>query len=64
MHNDRGEPMTAAGFVDLLAQLGRDRSLSRPRVSNDSRFSEACFKTVSTSLTSRGRFRDLAHARR
>lgn len=64
VHNDRGAPMTAAGFVDLLAQLGMDRSLSRPRVSNDNPFSEACFKTVKYQPDYPGRFRDLSHARR
>ena len=38
VHNDRGAPMTATGFIDLLAELRVDRSLSRPRVSNDNPF--------------------------
>jgi len=38
--------MTALGFVDMLAQLGVERSKSRPRVSNDNPFSESCFKTI------------------
>lgn len=63
VHNDRGAPMTAIGFVDLLAQLGVERSLSRPRVSNDNPFSEACFKTVKYQPDYPGRFRDAAHAR-
>jgi putative transposase len=46
VHNDRGAPMTASGFVDMLAQLGVERSKSRPRVSNDNPFSESCFKTI------------------
>ena len=46
VHQDRGAPMTAHGFLDLLAQLGVDPSHSRPRVSNDNAFSEAQFKTL------------------
>ena len=64
VHNDRGAPMTAVGFVDLLAQLGVDRSLSRPRVSNDNPFSEACFKTVKYQPDYPGRFHGVGHARR
>lgn len=64
VHNDRGAPMTASGFVDLLAQLGVDRSKSRPRVSNDNAFSESCFKTIKYQPDYPGRFRDVAHARR
>lgn len=33
VHNDCGAPMTTIGFADLLAELGVERSLSRPRVS-------------------------------
>jgi len=64
VHNDRGAPMTAIGFVDLLAELGVKRSLSRPRVSNDNPFSESCFKTIKYQPDFPGRFRDIAHARR
>lgn len=64
VHNDRGAPMTSAGFVDLLAQLGVDRSLSRPRVSNDNPYSESCFKTVKYQPDYPGRFQDIGHARR
>jgi putative transposase len=63
VHNDRGAPMTALGFIDLLAQLGVERSLSRPRVSNDNPFSESCFKTVKYQPDYPGRFRNAAHAR-
>jgi transposase InsO family protein len=52
VHNDRGAPMTASGFVDMLAQLGVERSKSRPRVSNDNPFSESCFKTTKYQRTS------------
>jgi putative transposase len=64
VHNDRGAPMTSAGFVDLLAQLGVERSLSRPRVSNDNPFSESCFKTVKYQPDYPGRFQNIGHARR
>ena len=63
VHNHHGAPMTAIGFIDLLAQLGVERSLSRPRVSNDNPFSESCFKTVKYQPDYPGRFRDAAHAR-
>lgn len=64
VHNDRGAPMTALGFVDLLAELGVERSKSRPRVSNDNPHSESCFKTVKMQPDYPGRFSDVAHARR
>jgi putative transposase len=64
VHNDRGAPMTAAGFVDLLAQLGVDRSLSRPRVSNDNPYSEACFKTIKYQPDYPGRFEGVSDARK
>jgi putative transposase len=63
VHNDRGAPMTAVGFTDLLAELGAERSLSRPRVSNDNPFSESCFKTVKYQPDYPGRFTGIAHAR-
>ena len=64
VHNDRGAPMTAVGFIDLLAALGVQRSLSRPRVSNDNPFSEACFKTIKYQPDYPGRFGGAGHARR
>jgi putative transposase len=63
VHNDRGAPMTAVGFIDLLASLGVQRSLSRPRVSNDNAFSEACFKTIKYQPDYPGRFDGAGHAR-
>jgi len=63
VHQDRGAPMTAHGFLDLLAELGVDSSHSRPRVSNDNAFSEAQFKTLKYQPDFPGRFRDLEHAR-
>ena len=63
LHQDRGAPMTARGFLDLLAELGVDPSHSRPRVSNDNAFSEAHFKTLKYQPDFPGRFRDAEHAR-
>jgi putative transposase len=63
VHQDRGAPMTAHGFLELLAELGVDPSHSRPRVSNDNAFSEAQFKTLKYQPDFPGRFRDLEHAR-
>jgi putative transposase len=63
VHQDRGAPMTAHGFLDLLAELGVDPSHSRPRVSNDNAFSEAQFKTLKYQPDFPGRFRDLEQAR-
>jgi putative transposase len=63
VHQDRGAPMTAHGFLDLLAELGVDPSHSRPRVSNDNAFSEAHFKTLKYQPDFPGQFRDIEHAR-
>jgi putative transposase len=63
VHQDRGAPMRAHGFLDLLASLGVDTSHSRPRVSNDNAFSEALFKTTKSQPDYPGRFVDIAHAR-
>ena len=64
VHQDRGAPMTAHGFQDLLAELGVGRSYSRPRVSNDNAFSEAHFHTLKYQPDYPGHFQDLGHARR
>jgi putative transposase len=64
VHNDRGAPMTASSFVDLLEQLGVERSKSRPGVSNDNPFSESCFKTIKYQHDYPGRFQGISHARR
>jgi putative transposase len=63
VHQDRGAPMTAHGFLDLLALLGVDRSHSRPRVSNDNAFSESQFKTLKYQPDFPGRFHGTDHAR-
>ncbi len=46
IHADRGSPMRANTTAQLMADLGIERSHSRPRVSNDNPFSEAQFKTL------------------
>lgn len=63
VHQDRGAPMTAHGFAELLAQLGVDRSYSRPRVSNDNPFSESQFHTLKYQPDYPGRFDDARHGR-
>jgi putative transposase len=63
VHQDRGAPMTAHGFADLLSELGVDRSYSRPRVSNDNPFSESQFHTLKYQPDYPGRFRGSDHAR-
>jgi len=56
LHSDRGVPMTAKTTAQLLADLGVNRSLSRPHVSDDNPFSEAQFKTVKYHSSFPGRF--------
>jgi len=63
VHQDRGSPMTATSFINLLAELKIDASHSRPRVSNDNAFSEAHFKTLKTQPDYPARFTDIGHAR-
>ncbi|MDN5940146.1 MAG: IS3 family transposase, partial [Salinisphaera sp.] len=63
VHQDRGSPMTAHCFTDLLGAMGVSRSYSRPRVSNDNPFSESQFKTLKYSPDYPGRFTDTEQAR-
>ena len=63
VHQDRGSPMTAHTFAELMSSLGVERSYSRPRVSNDNAFSESQFKTLKYSPSYPGRFADPADAR-
>lgn len=63
LHNDRGSPMTALGFMELLAELSVNSSRSRPRVSNDNPHSESINKTLKYQPDYPGRFETLAHAR-
>jgi putative transposase len=64
LHQDRGSPMIAHGFLDLMNELGIAASHSRPRVSNDNAFSEAQFKTQKYQPDYPGRFDQIAHANR
>jgi putative transposase len=64
VHQDRGAPMTARSYLDLLAEFGVTCSHSRPRVSNDNPKSEAQFKTLKYQPDYPGRFESAEHARR
>jgi transposase InsO family protein len=67
IHSDNGTSMTSKDVADLLADLGIDRSLSRPHTSNDNPYSEANFKTLKYCpafpeyFTGLGDARDFAH---
>ena len=63
IHQDRGAPMTANRYIDLLSEMGIVLSHSRPRVSNDNAFSEAQFKTQKYQPDYPGQFDHCAHAR-
>jgi putative transposase len=63
LHQDRGAPMTAHGYLDLMAELEITCSHSRPRVSNDNPFSESQFKTCKQQPDYPGRFASVSHAR-
>jgi putative transposase len=62
LHQDRGAPMRAKTFAQLLADLGVTKSHSRPHVSDDNPFSEAHFKTLKYRPDFPGRFDALAPA--
>lgn len=64
LHQDRGSPMIAHGYLDLMRELDVTCSHSRPRVSNDNPYSESQFKTQKYQPDYPGRFTDVAHARR
>ena len=63
IHQDRGAPMIAHRYIDLMNEMGVVLSHSRPRVSNDNAFSEAQFKTQKYQPDYPGRFDNGAHAR-
>lgn len=63
VHQDRGAPMIARGYLDMMSELGVTCSHSRPRVSNDNAFSESQFKTMKYQPDYPGRFESLAHSR-
>ena len=62
LHQDRGSPMIAHGYLDLMKQLSITCSHSRPRVSNDNAFSESQFKTQKYQPDYPGRFNSVAHS--
>jgi len=64
VHQDRGSPMIAYGYLDLMRELDVTCSHSRPRVSNDNAFSESQFKTQKYQPDYPGRFDTVVHARR
>lgn len=63
LHQDRGSPMTAHGYLDQMLELDITCSHSRPRVSNGNPFSESQFKTQKYQPDYLGRFNDINHAR-
>ena len=63
LHQDRGAPMIARGYLDMLVELGVVCSHSRPRVSNDNPYSEGQFKTLKYQPDYPGCFRSVAHAK-
>lgn len=64
LHQDRGAPMTAHCYLDLLGELAITASHSRPRVSNDNAMSEAQFKTLKYQPDYPRRFESYDHAMR
>jgi len=63
LHADRGTSMRSKPVALLLADLGVERSHSRPHVSDDNPFSEAQFKTLKYRPTFPDRFGSLEDAR-
>ena len=63
IHQDRGSPMVAHRYIDMLGELGVTLSHSRPRVSNDNPVSEAQFRTMKYQPDYPARFDNVAHAR-
>ncbi len=63
LHSDRGSPMTAGSMTQMLATLSIERSLSRPRISNDNPFVESHFKTAKYQPEYPKRFVSLLHVR-
>jgi putative transposase len=64
LHQDRGTPMIAHCYLDLLSELAITASHSRPRVSNDNPMSEAQFKTLKYQPDYPRRFDHYDHAMR
>ncbi len=62
LHQDRGSPMIAHCYLDLLSELSITASHSRPRVSNDNPMSESQFKTMKYQPDYPRRFNSYQHA--
>lgn len=63
VHADRGSAPTAKTLAELFADLGVERSYSRPHVSDDNPYSEAQFKTMKYAAGYPERFGGYEHAR-
>ncbi len=63
IHADRGTSLRSKPVALLLADLGIERSHSRPHVSDDNPFSEAAFKTLKYRPTFPDRFGSIEDAR-
>lgn len=63
IHQDRGSPMIAHSYLDLMSEMGVTSSHSRPRVSNDNPYSESQFKTAKYQPDYPGKFDNIEHSR-
>jgi len=63
LHADRGTSMRSKDVALLLADLGVERTHSRPHVSNDNPFSESAFRTLKYRPAFPARFGSLEDAR-
>lgn len=63
VHADRGSSMTSKSVAFLLADLGVEKTHSRPHVSNDNPYSESQFKTMKYRPEFPDRFDSIEHAR-
>lgn len=63
IHADRGSSMTSQSVAFLLADLGVEKTHSRPHVSNDNPYSESQFKTMKYRPEFPTRFASLEDAR-
>jgi putative transposase len=63
VHADRGSSMTSKSVAFLLADLGVEKTHSRPHVSNDNPYSESQFKTMKYRPQFPDRFDSIEHAR-
>jgi putative transposase len=63
IHSDRGAPMTSHLVAQLFSDLGVQKSVSRPHVSNDNSYSESQFKTLKYRPEFPDRFGSLQDAR-